>query len=275
VQLGALSHQGLVRSNNEDHFLVARFGRTLHTVATNLPADPLGHGHEETGYGMLVADGMGGMVAGEVASRMAIEALVELVVNTPDWIFSTEERLADVVMHRMATRFRQINETLAHQSDSNPALRGMGTTLTLACTLGLHLVVCHIGDSRVYRFRQGALQQLTRDMTAAQEMVEAGALTRAAAATNRLRHFLTQYLGGWGKGIADVQYLVLEDGDQILLCTDGLTEMVQDTIIADTLHAQAPPQKTCQSLVDLALRGGGKDNVTVVLACYQVHADDK
>src|SRR5262249_17998943 len=152
-------------------------------------------------------------------------------------------RLADVVMHRMATRFQQINDTLAHEGEFNPSLRGMGTTLTLACTLGLELVICHIGDSRAYRFRQGALQQLTRDMTAAQEAVEAGVLTRAAAATNRLRHFLTQYLGAWGKGIADVQHLVLEDGDQVLLCSDGLTEMVQDTVIADTLHAQASPQE--------------------------------
>src|SRR5262249_46018734 len=157
-------------------------------------------------------------------------------------------------------------ERLAQQGESNPALRGMGTTLTLTCTLGLDLVLCHIGDSRAYRFRQGVLQQLTRDMTAAQEMVEAGLLTRAAAAPNRLRHFLTQYLGAWGKGIADVQHLVLEDGDQVLLCTDGLTEMVKDTVIADTLDAHASPQEACQSLVDLALQGGGKDNVTVVLA---------
>jgi len=270
VEIGGLSHQGLVRPNNEDHFLITRFGRSLCTVLTNLPHDPFDGGHEEKGVGLLVADGMGGMAAGEVASREAIEALAELVISTPDWMLKADEQSIDTAMRRMAGRFQQINEKLVHQGQNDPTLHGMGTTMTLAANLGLDLILCHIGDSRAYRWRNGNLQQLTRDMTVAQQMVEAGMITPAAAATDRLRHYLTHYLGAWGKGNADVQYQALEDGDQIMLCTDGLTEMVNDKAIADTLNATDPPQAVCQKLVDQALARGGHDNVTVALARYRI-----
>ncbi|MBI3407218.1 MAG: serine/threonine-protein phosphatase [Planctomycetes bacterium] len=270
VRVGGLSHQGKVRDNNEDHFVIARFSRALRTLLTNMPGDPIGGGHEEVGYGMLVADGMGGMAAGEIASRSAIESLVELVVKTPDWIMSRDDQLTEVVMHRMAQRLRNINDQLLHQAENDPTLAGMGTTLTLACSLGLDLVFCHIGDSRAYLFRHDEFRQLTRDMTVAQEMVDAGTLSPAAAATNRLRHYLTQFLGTPGSLRAQVQHLPLESGDRVLLCSDGLTEMAGDAAIADVLRKVREPQAACQALVDLALEGGGKDNVTALVAEYQL-----
>jgi PPM family protein phosphatase len=271
VELGAVSHRGRVRPNNEDCYLVSRFGRSLHTVFTNLPEDAVPPHFEEVGYGMIVADGMGGMAAGEVASRSAIDRFVDLVRATPDWIFPVNDEMADAVMRRMAERFRLIDEELIQKARTDASLSGMGTTMTLACTLGLEAIVCHIGDSRAYRFRRGELRQLTRDMSVAQGLVDRGLLTPAEAATNRLRHALTQCLGG-GNVNAEVLHLHLEDGDRLLLCSDGLTEMVPDVQITEVLSRTATPAQAADVLVDRALHAGGKDNITVVLGEFRVQA---
>src|SRR5262249_6800462 len=117
--------------------------------------------------------------------------------------------------------------------------------------------------------RQGNLTQLTRDMTMAQELIDSGMISPAQAATNRFRHVLTQCLGGPGIARAEVRHLSLRDGDRLLLCSDGLYEMVADGLIADTMLTAASPQEGCQRLVDRALDAGGKDNVTVVLAYFR------
>jgi protein phosphatase len=269
VALSGLSHRGLVRSRNEDYFLAARFGRSLQTVLTNLPEDCVPPESQEIGYGMVVADGMGGMAAGDVASRSAIQTLVQLVLNTPDWILSSDQPWLSTVMDRMAERFRQVDERLVQQAQDQPAYRGMGTTLTLACTLGLDAIVCHIGDTRAYLFRDGELRQLTRDMTMAQELIDAGLVDPFAAAAERCRHVLTQAMGS-GRVSADVQHIHLEDGDRMLLCSDGLTSMVNYGQILDALRAGDAPEQTCQKLLDQALAAGGKDNITMVLADFRL-----
>src|SRR5262245_32833648 len=174
VDLAAQSHIGSVRSQNEDHFLAVRVERSLQTVLSNLPRGVLPHTFDETAYGMCVADGMGGMPAGELASSMALRKLVELVVTTPDWILRMNERKAAVVKRRMIQRFRRIDAALREQGERDPRLSGMGTTLTAACTLGNDLFISHIGDSRAYLLRGEELRQLTRDHTLAQAMIEAG-----------------------------------------------------------------------------------------------------
>ena len=172
-------------------------------------------------------------------------------------------------MRRMAERFRDISRFISQRAAADPCLRGMGTTMTLACSLGLELVLCHIGDSRAYLFRQDAVRQLTRDMTMAQELIQAGMLNPAQSATYRFRHVLTQCLGAPGTAKADVRHLTLRDDDQLLLCSDGLYDMVDDGLIADTLQGAASPQSACQTLVDRALDAGGKDNITVIVAHFR------
>jgi PPM family protein phosphatase len=271
VELAALSHQGLVRANNEDHYLVVRFGRALETVLTNLPADQVPARAEEVGYGLVVADGMGGTAAGEVASRMAIRTLVSLALHTPDWILSTAEQETERVMERMAERLRSVGAALRDQGRGDPSLAGMGTTMTLACSLGARLVIGHIGDSRAYLFRGGGLHQLTRDHTLVQSLVDAGCLTAEEAAIHPFRHRLTRSLGGRGDPYAaDLQRAWLSDRDQLLLCTDGLTEMVDNATIGHVLGGAATADEACQTLVALALDNGGKDNVTVALARYRL-----
>jgi protein phosphatase len=222
----------------------------------------------EIGYSMVVADGMGGAAGGEIASRCAIQDLVHLVLNTPDWILNAESPWVEEAMRRMAERFREISRFINQRAAADPRLQGMGTTMTLACSLGLELVLCHIGDSRAYLFRQDAVRQLTRDMTMAQELIQAGMLNPAQSAAHRFRHVLTQCLGASGTATAEVRHLTLRDDDQLLLCSDGLYDMVDDGLIADTLRGAASPKSACQALVDRALEAGGKDNITVVVAHF-------
>jgi serine/threonine protein phosphatase PrpC len=269
VDLGALSHQGLVRSNNEDHYVVVRLGRMLETLLTNVPAGQLPDRAEEVGYGLLVADGIGGASAGEVASRLAITTLINLVLRTPDWIFSTGAQAAETVKQRMAERYQQIDAALRDQSARDPGLSGMGTTMTLAYSLGNSLILGHIGDSRAYLVHGGELHQLTRDHTFVQALVAMGALTPEQAATHRCRHVLLRSLGGGEQAYqGDFERVTLSDGDQLLLCTDGLTDMVDNKSIASVLEGAVTATEACRQLVDLALNGG-KDNATVALARYR------
>lgn len=153
VDIAANSHQGLVRNANEDHYLVMRLGRTLETLLTSLPPDQVPARAEEVGYGLLVADGVGGASAGEMASRLALSTLVALILHTPDWILSDESQDIDRVIQRFAERFRRIHAALRDEGLGDPNLAGMGTTMTLACSLGTSAVIGHIGDSRAYLFR--------------------------------------------------------------------------------------------------------------------------
>jgi protein phosphatase len=270
VDVAALSHPGRVRKNNEDHYLVARFGRWLESLHTNLPAGAVPSWSEEVGYGLLVADGIGGAAAGELASRMAISTLIGLVLDTPDWILSTEAGEAEQVMERLAERYRRVHAALQEQGHANPELAGMGTTMTLACSLGARLVIGHVGDSRAYLFRGGRLHQLTRDHTFVQALMDMGQLTAEQATRHPYRHVLTRSLGGRGAAMdGDFQQAWLADGDQLLLCTDGLTDMVDSAAVASVLAGEASAHAACQALVEAALEGGGKDNVTVALARYR------
>jgi PPM family protein phosphatase len=271
VDLAAVTHRGLVRANNEDHYLAARFGRSLETLSSNITEGFLKPSFDETGYGMLVADGIGGMAAGDVASRTALCNLVEMVVNTPDWFLQVNKREdMETVMRRMTKRFRSIDDELRELSQTHKSLVGMGTTLTMAVSLSSNLLIVHIGDSRAYMLRNKKLHQLTRDDTLAQALIDSGIADPEDTATRAMRHVLTAALGSTGEPVdPQVQRLHLSHDDQILLCTDGLTGLVKDEVITATLLEAATAGEACQTLVDLALSAGGTDNVTVVLAHYE------
>jgi serine/threonine protein phosphatase PrpC len=270
VDLAALSDVGKVRANNEDHYLVVRFGRSLETLQTNLPEEGESC-FRETGYGLAVADGIGGEAGGEEASRLALRTIVNLALHAPDWILRPEEEFLDEVMRRTEERYRQANNALNERARAEPELGGMGTTMTLALSLGAALLVAHIGDSRAYLFRKGELRRLTRDHTLAQAQADLGQITPQEAARSRLRHVLTRSLGGGGREVhPEVQRLELADGDCFLICSDGLTDMVDEGTIAAVLGSGLQADPTCRRLVDCALERGGKDNVTVVVARYRI-----
>jgi protein phosphatase len=268
VELGALTHPGHVREKNEDSYLLMRFGRSLERLSTNIDGQLLEQNYDLTGYGMLVADGMGGIPAGEVASRMALAKLIELILETSDWTLALR-RNKDIktVLNRMTQRFFQIDKILKDEAAIDDRLYGMATTLTVAGILGNDLVIGHIGDSRSYLLREDSFRQLTTDHTMAQALIDAGVATSDDPAPRSMRHVLTAAIGSLDDRILpQVQRFRLLAGDQFLLCTDGLTEMIDDEIIARVLREAASAQSACQSLTDLALAAGGHDNITTILA---------
>jgi PPM family protein phosphatase len=269
VDVFALSHQGHVRKLNEDHYLVVHCGRYLETVFSNVSDNRPGYRFDETAFGFVVADGVGGRASGEVASREAVIQLVELALQTPDWQFRWGHEEKHTVAWRMQDRFRRVNSALLEQGYDNANLDGMCTTLTAALSHGRDLVIGHVGDSRAYLLRQGKLQVLTRDHTLAGQLLDEGEDIKNDNLLKSLGKVLVQAVGGsYVDFRPDVIHFTIEDQDQLLLCTDGLTEMVDDVLIGSVLEDSDSAQSGCRKLVELALAGGGRDNVTVVVARY-------
>jgi PPM family protein phosphatase len=274
VDVAGMSDRGLTRENNEDHFLISRLERTWRVLQTNVATGALVPASTDTVYGLIVADGMGGHAAGEVASRTAITCFVDMVLRTPNLITRLDDTLTEHALQRMTRRFEAIKEALVEAVQRDPSLQGMGTTMTLAASFGADAIIAHVGDSRAYLLRRGELQRLTHDQTMGQFLKDTGVLSEAELAAHPLRHVLTGVLGTQGSPLdVDVRGVHLEDGDQLLLCTDGLTEMIGDEAIRDALRGpHATAADACQRLVNLAIGNGGRDNVTVVVARYRISA---
>lgn len=271
VEFGGLSHTGKVRTINEDHFMITRLGRDQETLLTNLPAGDVPDHFQESGYAMVVADGMGGAARGEVASRLAISTLAHLGLQFGKWNLRINEKIARDVRERAAIFYQRVGQAVIEEGRADPSKTGMGTTLTGAFSAGSDLFVASVGDSRVYLFRRGRLLQLTRDQTYSQLLADMGQIAQHEVSTHHLRHILTEAIGiGTGKVDVKVRHLPLLNEDRLLLCTDGLTEMVDEEEIAGVLMRGQSPQDACQTLVDLALEHGGIDNVTVLLASYEI-----
>jgi len=270
VDLAGSSHRGHVREQNEDHYLIIQFGRSLETLGTNLDQYMLQQSFDVTGYGMLIADGMGGMAGGEVASSLALSKLVQLVLDTPDWFLSLKRwEDAAKVLNRMKERFLEIDQAVRQHAEEDMTLRGMGTTLTVAATVESDLILGHVGDSRAYLLRDGELVQLTDDHTLAQALIQAGITSPEDLTSRSMRHVLTSAVGSLGESTPQVLRTRLRPGDRILLCTDGLTDMVDDETIATVLQQAQSAHGACHDLVDLALAEGGTDNITVIVARFR------
>ena len=268
VEFGALSHPGLVRDVNEDHYLVVRRRRLRDVLLSNLPVELLDQAEQEA-YALAVADGLGGHAFGELASFLALWAAWDLGSEEIKWAVKMNRREADELKQKAAVLFGLVDRTLLSAALAQPRLSGMGTTLTACYTAGPELFVLHAGDSRAYLYRGGALRRLTRDHTHAQAMIDAGLVEPESYAAMRRRHVLTNYVGG-GRAAVDVEHHRLADGDRLLLCTDGLTDLVSEVEIAALLESHPRPDDACRVLVDRALACGGQDNITVVLACYTI-----
>ena len=275
VDAAGLTHTGLVRTSNEDHFLISRIGRYFETVSTSLPAEDLPARADDATYSLIVADGMGGHAAGEVASRLAIRELIRLGLELPDWINRIDDRTRDAAAARAQGRIEKLNAMVIAGGEANPDLRGMGCTMTLARNLGRVLQVSHVGDSRAYLLRAGQLHRLTRDHTYVQMLVDSGLMSEEDAATSRSRHILVNVVGGSTENVqVDVERVPLANGDRVLLCSDGLTDAVDDEVILTLLTEASTAADACQALTARALEGGGRDNITVVVAIYTWHDSD-
>lgn len=272
VEFGALSHCGLVRSNNEDHYSVVRRHRSRDVLLTNLPANSYSIRKDEA-YVFAVADGVGGAAFGELASMLALRTGWELTGTAFKWNFKLSEAEIAELEEGMNVYMQLIHRRLKEEAGDNASYKGMGTTLTGALTVGLDAFIVHVGDSRAYLSRRGKLHRLTKDQTLAELMASLGLIATVDEAAKRFQNTLVSCLGGnYDKVEVQTTHVVMEDGDQLLLCSDGLTDMVSDADIASILAHSSAPQTRCQELIDAALNGGGKDNVTVVLGKYSIGA---
>jgi protein phosphatase len=215
-------------------------------------------GNEDSVYAgprlLAVADGMGGMAAGEVASNIVVGALAPL----------DEDVSSSDLVDALRGAIGNANQTLRDAVESNPALEGMGTTLTAMLFSGNRIALVHVGDSRAYVMREGELTQITRDDTYVQMLVDEGRITADEATTHPQRSLLTRALDGRD---VDPDFSVREarPGDRYLLCSDGLSGVVSPETIAEAL-AIADPREAADRLISLALRGGGPDNITCIVA---------
>jgi protein phosphatase len=268
VQSFGMTDPGLVRPSNEDNFLIARLTKALRIQQTSLPQSRLQYS-EEQGYLFVVADGMGGHQAGEQASALAVDAIESFVLNTLKWFMHLKGAEGQTLLNEFHAALQQADARIFREASRHSEWWGMGTTLTMAYTLHRDLFVGHVGDSRCYLCRGGELYQLTHDHTLVQEMVEHGHLPAEEAGHHRLRHVITNVLGSTEPGVRpEVHKVHLEAGDVMLLCSDGLTEMVDDETIVGELRADPDVRHACERLVALAKEKGGRDNITVVLARF-------
>ncbi|MDT0527640.1 protein phosphatase 2C domain-containing protein [Micromonospora sp. DSM 115977] len=204
---------------------------------------------------LAVADGMGGMAAGDVASNIVIGAMAPLDEDVPG------DALVDALRSAVGTANQQLRDTV----DANPQLEGMGTTLTATLFSGSKLGMVHIGDSRAYLLRNGEFAQITKDDTYVQMLVDEGRISAEEASSHPQRSLLTRALDGRD---IDPEYSVRQvlPGDRYLICSDGLSGVVSAETIGETMREYTDPQQCVERLVQLALRGGGPDNITVIIA---------
>ena len=270
VACGGATHPGKVRANNEDHFLVARLAKSMRICKSSLPETDSTRFSDEEGYLMIVADGMGGAAAGEMASALAVWTVERFVLDTLKWFlhFGREE---SVLAAELRQGLDRADREVMQRAQTDGRLAGMGTTLTMAYSVSSNLYLVHAGDSRAYLFRDGHLEQITHDHTFVQMLVDQGKLSPEAAKRHARRNVVTNVIGGPNPGVyAEIHKVRLADGDLLLLCTDGLTEPVDDPTIAGILAQHPEPEDACRLLVEAALARGAPDNVTVVVARYAV-----
>lgn len=266
AEFGAASHVGLVRKNNEDHYAIVRRTRTRELLLTNLPS-PRPAPTEERVYVLTVADGMGGEVFGELASRLALTAAWEIAPRESAWLQNTGPLSLEQMREKAIAFSTLLHQAFQEQVRRFPETAGMGTTLTTAYVVGEQAFIGHVGDSRAYLLHGSEISRLTEDHTLAEEMRSRG---HSRKEVSHLKNILTNYLSETKEVQFDVDQVALSDGDCLLLCTDGLNDLVPDETIAATITSAKNPQAACDALVALALERGGKDNITVVIGQFRI-----
>ncbi len=269
IDIFGITDPGRARSVNEDQFFVASVHKSLSVRQTSLEdLSPFAGLRGSCAHILLVADGLGGHRGGKLASGTAVKTLAAHIGQTMDcyYRFDVEEENEFLVQLEAAVDRAHEQVRQLHGAEE----QGPGTTLTMVALMWPRAYVVHVGDSRAYHFRQGRLRQLTRDQTAYEDLVDSGALKEEQVAgaeqDHRLKHVLTSALGFEIK--PSIGLIDLQDGDTLLLCTDGLTKHVRDPEIAGILDASGSAGDCCQRLIDLTLERGAKDNVTVVVGRF-------
>lgn len=245
VRAACASDRGRVRQINQDSYLI--------DLAQNL---------------FIVSDGLGGHLAGEVASRTVVNVLPELIKHRLAALASARNRIIELTLREVIL---ELSQRLRAESTGKPGWQGMGATLVMVLIRPdlrtAHLA--HLGDSRIYLFRRGKLSQLTEDHSITALLIKHGEITEEEGREHPARGRLSRYVGMEGEVYPDVQTMELQDGDQFLLCSDGLTSMVPDDQIVELLRTCAIPEGACQALVDAANAASGQDNITTMVVNWK------
>jgi PPM family protein phosphatase len=212
----------------------------------------------------VLGDGLGGYNAGEIASTMAVSSLLSKLAE--DYEHAQDSGVLFDAPGTLAERLIEMNAVITQAAANSTAFEGMATTIVIAWVIGDRLWVAHAGDSRLYRFREGVLEALTRDHSFSQELLDAGMVTEEEARVLPAKNLVTRALGAGGDVEPEVNEYPLRVGDVLMLCSDGLTEMIDDVQIAGAIFASVPDvNRAAQRLVDLANAAGGRDNVSVIV----------
>src|ERR1700694_325935 len=260
-----LTHQGLVRPSNQDHFLIGQLRQRFHVKQSSLPdLGELPIAEERLASLMMVADGVGGGQKGETASRLALEELTQYITESVRCYYSADTGDADFTRALEAGAMKSHQAVIEHGA-ADPESRGMATTLTLFIGVWPWCYLLQVGDSRYYQYRDGNLIQISRDQTMAQELFDSGVFAKAVAAQNSpLSNVLSSSIGG-PQTAPVVKRLPNSWSATPLLCSDGLTKHVPDERIAERLGAMKSARQVCEDLLQDALDGGGTDNVTITV----------
>jgi PPM family protein phosphatase len=260
-----VSHPGMVRTENQDCFLIASLHKAMQVHQTSLPEETLGALISPSrGFVFLVADGVGGVPGGKDASRTALSAIVDYVLRTMDLYVQLDQDVEPEFLAELQRSVEQSHEVVRQAGEADDDRIGMATTLTMVCVRWPRGYLVHVGDSRCYMLRDGELRLLTKDQTMAQAMVDAGALSPDQAERSGLKHVLYSAIGATRAetmtATTDVRW-----NDMMLLCTDGVTKHVTDDEIRDALLSCTSAEKTANDLLRLTLERGGADNTTLIV----------
>jgi serine/threonine protein phosphatase PrpC len=258
IDIFALTHPGKVRLVNQDQFLIASLHKTMQVHASSVPPEELGDlTSENRFYLCMVADGVGGRPGGEFASGTALKTIAQYATHTLKLSYRHDPAQEGKFLEELERAVEESHSAVLEDPQSS------ATTLTMVMFRWPRAYLVHVGDSRCYRLRDGQLEQLTKDQTMAQALVDAGVLPPARASETRWAHVLSSALGAQA---ATPMITVTEQRweDVMLLCTDGLTKHVSDQEIAEQLATVKSSEQICRNLLDLTLSRGASDNVTVL-----------
>ncbi len=263
IESFGLTDVGRVRERNEDQFLIATLHRTMEVRHTSIERRAaLDHLCRTQAHILVVADGVGGVAGGELASGAAVEALTDYIGQTAACCYALDVDTEHEFLEHLERAVKRAHEAVQRRYGSKG--RGPATTLTLATLIWPRVYVVHVGDSRGYYLRQGRLKRFTHDQTMGEFLIDEGVMSEPEVERAGLSNVLASAIGA--DYTPSIGLVDLHPGDVLLLCTDGLTKHVPDEAIADILGRRATAEAMCRALVDAALAGGGTDNVTVVVA---------
>lgn len=270
VEVAAASICGFVRPHNTDHYLAIRLTRAQDTLLSSLAESDLPQPFTEYGYAFAVADGLGERDVGARASRVVLSTLAHLTIRLGKWNVRVTPAIAREITDLGEYFYRRAHEALREARRSDPALADMSASITAVYIAGGDLFFAHVGHAKAFLYREGSLVQLTTDHTVDRERVDARGPVAVSRQTQDFTHEISNVIGGHAEPRIDIEHFEVFTGDRLLLCTNGLTDVLSEQEIAGVLALQRRPADDCQRFIELAQAAHAPDDVTAMVADYRL-----